>query len=257
MQLIDTHCHLDFSSFDKDRQQVVEMAINTSIKQIIVPSVSKKNWQNVKDLTQCYSIIKPAYGLHPMFMKEHKIRDISELREWLKKNPCVAVGECGLDFYIKPHDKYQQVELFVQQLKLAQDFSLPVIIHARKSIDIILKYIKRYPGISGVIHSFSGSMQQAQRCIQQGFKLGFGGPVTYTRASKLRKLVAELPLECLVLETDAPDQPDSRHQGQRNVPANLVDIAQVIADIKHMDIVELARASTANARELFNLTCLH
>lgn len=257
MQLIDSHCHLDFSVFNNDRNQLIENAKAKGVEKIIVPAVSSKNWHAVKTLKESYAIAEVAYGLHPMFMSQHKKDHLAELRVFLEasneKNKPVAVGECGLDFYIKDADKPAQIEIFVEQLKIACDFSLPVIIHARKSLDIILKYLRQFPELKGVIHSFSGSMQQAEICINQGFLLGFGGPVTYTRATKLRKLVAELPLESLLLETDAPDQPDSIHWGERNVPANLVDIATVIAELRATSLSEVAHRTTQNAKGLFTL----
>ncbi len=257
MQFIDSHCHLDFSVFNNDRDQLIESARTKGVEKIIIPAVSRKNWQAVKILKESYAIAEVAYGLHPMFMSQHKKAHLAELRLFLQAsteiNRPIAIGECGLDFYIKDADKSTQIEIFVEQLKIASDFSLPVIIHARKSLDIILKYVRKFPELNGVIHSFSGSMQQAEICMNQGFLLGFGGPVTYTRATKLRKLVVELPLEGLLLETDAPDQPDSKHWGQRNVPANLIDIATVVAELRAINLSEVAHITTQNAKELFKL----
>lgn len=192
-----------------------------------------------------------AYGLHPMFLSQHRDKDIDALDSWLQKHQCVAIGECGLDFYIRDTDKNRQIELFTAQLKLASKYALPVIIHARKSVDIVLKYLRQHPDVKGVIHSFSGSLQQAEYCIKQGFLLGFGGPVSYPRATKLQQLVKDLPIESIVLETDAPDQPDCLHRGERNEPGNLKEIARVIADLRHMMLAELAQVTTENARQLF------
>jgi len=255
MQFIDSHCHLDFSVFNKDRDQLIKNAQTQGVEKIIVPAISRKNWHDVKALKEQYAVAEVAYGLHPMFMSQHKQEHLPDLRVFLEacneKNKPIAIGECGLDFYIKDANKLAQLEIFVEQLKIACDFSLPVIIHARKSLDIILKHLRQYPELKGVIHSFSGSMQQAEICINQGFLLGFGGPVTYTRATKLRRLVVELPLEGLLLETDAPDQPDSKHWGQRNVPANLIDIATVFSELRGIEISEVARVTTQNATKLF------
>ncbi len=266
MQLIDSHCHLDFKIFDKDRDALIVDANQHYVKHIIVPSVSRENWQRVLQIKNKYKMTEVAYGLHPMFMKHHQLSDIAILRDFIEQNKPIAVGECGLDFFIKEannssnaneedkeHNKAQQITLFIEQLKIADEYNLPIIIHARKSLDIILKYLRQYPNVRGVIHSFSGSKQQAENCIKQGFLLGFGGPITYTRATRLRKLVAELPLNCLLLETDAPDQPDSQHAGQRNVPANLLDIAKVVAELRSCEITEVANVTTQNAQELFQL----
>lgn len=253
MTLIDTHCHLDFSVFNKDRGQLIEDAQKEGVSTIIVPAVSQENWESVSKIEKKYDLVKVAYGLHPMFINKHRKSDISRLKKQLVKKEVVAVGECGLDFYIQQANKEAQIEIFVEQLKLASEFSLPVIIHARKSLDIVLKYLRQYPDLTGIIHSFSGSYQQAKICIEQGFLLGFGGPVTYTRATKLRKLVKELPLEGLVLETDAPSQPDSLHYGQRNVPANLRGIAKEVAELRKCDLTEVMKVTTQNSSELFKL----
>ncbi len=253
MQLIDSHCHLDFKIFDTDREALLVDASQHYVTKIIVPSVARANWQSVSEIRNNYDITAVAYGLHPMFMKQHQLSDLLVLREYLENNKPIAVGECGLDFFIKDANKEAQVEFFTEQLKLANEFELPVIVHARKSLDIVLKAIRKFPNIRGVIHSFSGSRQQAETCIKQGFMLGFGGPITYTRATKLRKLVSELPLESLLLETDAPDQPDSSHYGQRNVPANLLGIAKEVAELRACELSEVAQITSQNAKQLFNL----
>ncbi len=274
MTLVDSHCHLDFKVFDNDRDTVVSDAVENGIKHIIVPSVSRSNWRSVSHIQTQYPITKVAYGLHPMFMQHHQASDIAALRVYLEatlkttlenghyveehiERP-VAVGECGLDFFIKNSASQQhkevQIHFFTEQLKLADEFSLPVIIHARKSLDLVLKYIRKHPSLRGVIHSFSGSRQQAEICIEHGFLLGFGGPITYTRASKLRKLVAELPLECLLLETDAPDQPDSSHYGQRNEPAFINEMVKTVAELRSTSIAKVAKVTTQNAKTLFKLS---
>ncbi len=257
MQLIDSHCHLDFKVFDKDRDELILSALKYHVKHIVVPSVGRENWQRVLEIKNKYKMTEVAYGLHPMFVKQHQPDDIVLLRDFIEKNRPIAVGECGLDFFMPEINNNQQRErqvfFFTEQLKIADEYTLPIIIHARKSLDIVLKYIRQYPNIRGVIHSFSGSKQQAEHCIKQGFLLGFGGPITYTRATKLRKLVSELPLECLLLETDAPDQPDSKHYGQRNVPSNLLNIARVVAELRSCDVIEVAQRTTQNAKDLFQL----
>ena len=256
MELIDSHCHLDLDIFDTDRDEVILAAKQQKVSRIIVPSVTRDKWCRLARLQKKYSLLEVAYGLHPMFMEHHRDDSITELRDVLKKNKAVAVGECGLDLYVKQtkyNDKERQINLFNEQLKLASEFSLPVIVHARKSVDLVLKVIRKYPEIRGVVHSFSGSQQQAEMLIKQGFMLGFGGPITYTRATRLRKIVAELPLESILLETDAPDQPDSQHHGQRNVPANLPHIAHTIAELKACELQKVAQVTTENAKLLFQL----
>ena len=261
MQLIDSHSHIDFNDFDHDRKDAIERAKVAGVSNIIVSATTAGRWSLIKNLcdkqTQCH----PAYGLHPMFMNEYKAQQLAELRQWIINEKPIAIGEIGLDYFIdeandanSEHVRQSQLELFIAQLKLANEFKLPVIIHARKSLDIVLKQLRQFPNLTGSIHSFSGSEQQARQLIDLGFYLGFGGTITYTRATKLRNLVATLPLESLLLETDSPDQPDSSHYNQRNEPAYLINVAQVVAELREISIEEVASATTLSAQTLFNFT---
>jgi TatD DNase family protein len=163
------------------------------------------------------------------------------------------VGECGLDFYIPDHDSDEQISLLDAQLKIARNHQLPVIIHCRKAMDQVLKLLRNTQPLTGVLHSFNGSQQQAEQAMELGFKFGIGGPVTYERAKKMRALIAGLPRETLLLETDAPDQPMHGHQGQRNEPALMVNVLKALAEIRNESIDEVARYTTENARALFRL----
>ncbi len=259
MQLIDSHSHIDFSEFDHDRANAIQRASDVGVSDIIVSATTAKRWAYIKKLcdeqstaqAQCH----PAYGLHPMFMEEHKNQHLDELKKWLENDNPIALGEIGLDYFIDdasdPGNRKSQLTLFIAQLELANIVKLPVIIHARKSLDIVLKHLRQFPNLTGSIHSFSGSEQQAKQLIDLGFYLGFGGPITYTRATKLRNLVTTLPLESLLLETDSPDQPDALHYNERNEPAYLQNIAQVVADLRGISVDEVARVTTNNARTLF------
>lgn len=264
MQLIDSHSHIDFSEFDLDRRDTICRAVDAGVSDIIVSATTSARWELVKKVCDEYSqICHPAYGLHPMFMSEHKTHqntdgksDSENLKLYLKSNHAVAIGEIGLDFFIPEADqnnKKAQLELFISQLRIAAEMELPVIIHARKSLDIVLKHLRNFPTIGGSIHSFSGSMQQAKQLIELGFNLGFGGPITYSRATRLHSLIRELPLEVLLLESDAPDQPDSSHYLQRNEPAYIIKVIEKIAELKKIDVELVARKTTQNAIELFNL----
>ncbi len=254
MELIDTHSHLDFEQFDVDREQAIQRAKNNGVSHIVVSSISAKNWDSVKQLTQKHKALHAAYGLHPVFLKEHKASHIKQLRDWLEQSSAVAIGECGLDYFIKDlsdAERKQQLDIFIAHVKLAKEFKLPLIIHARKSLDIILKQLRLHPGVTGVVHSFSGSEQQANQLIGLGFYLGFGGPITYTRAHRLRHLVKTLPLDAIVLESDSPDQPDASHHGQRNEPAYLPLVASTMADLRQCPVEEVTRITTINAQQLF------
>ena len=265
MQLIDSHSHIDFSEFDNDREAAIERANTAGISNIIVSATTAERWPLIKkhcdkhgnNQTQCH----PAYGLHPMFMSEYKPQHLDGLRQWVNNEKPIAIGEIGLDYFVGEANsedgeqvRQSQLDLFIAQLKLADEFGLPVIIHARKSLDIVLKYLRQFPKLTGSVHSFSGSEQQAKQLIDLGFYLGFGGPITYTRATKLRKLVTTLPLESLLLETDSPDQPDALHYNERNEPAYLINVAQVVADLRGINIEEVAHVTTKNAQTLFNFT---
>ena len=256
MHFIDSHCHLDLTVFDSDRDAVMQRAEAAKVSDIIIPAVTAEHWQNLQKLCNIFKQLHPAYGLHPMFMPEHKIEHLDVLETMLQQEDAVAVGEFGLDFFYQKQsddDKRWQIELCTHQFALAEQYQLPVIIHARKSLDLILKEIRKRPNVVGVIHSFSGSQQQAQQLIDNGFYLGFGGPITYTRARKLRHLVANLPLDALLLETDAPDQADASHHKQRNEPAWLPYIAETIAELRSISVEEVAQTTSDNAIKLFNL----
>jgi len=255
---IDTHCHLDFPVFTDDLPQVIQHAYAAGVTKMLIPAVSASNWQRVYQLTTQYEGLYAAYGLHPMFLQQHKKRHIAELEVFLASHPqAVAVGECGLDFFVAGLDQQRQLEFFMAHLNLAKQFSLPLIIHARQSLDIILKHIRDYRrqgvNLRGVIHCFSGSEQQAYQCIELGFLLGFGGTITYPRAKKRRHLVATLPLESLVLETDAPDQPTANDYGQRSEPKMIIDVAATIAALRQCEVDDIACATSYNARTLFGI----
>ncbi len=258
LPLIDTHCHLDLAIFDPDRDAVLQRAFDNAVSDFIIPATIFAHWEKIKALTNKHSHLHPAYGLHPMFMSQHNDQDLDHLAHWLQTEKAIAVGECGLDFFIfkqqtdRQQAKNAQLHLFHSQLALAQQHQLPVILHARKSLDLVLKEIRQHTNPRGVIHSFSGSEQQAYQLIDQGFYLGFGGPITYMRAKKLRHLVATLPLDALLLETDAPDQPDAKHYQQRNEPAFLIHIATTIAKLRRISIQDVIQITTNNAKQLFN-----
>lgn len=255
MQLIDTHSHIDFSVFDRDLPEVLTNAKQAGIAEIVVSATTAKRWPVIKALVDESSFCHAAYGLHPMFMDDYSPQHLDMLKSWIEKERPIAVGEIGLDYFIPLEDgdksRVEQLTLFISQLELANEFNLPVIIHARKSLDLILKELRAFPNLTGSIHSFSGSEQQAKQLIDLGFYLGFGGPITYTRATRLRKLIASLPLESLLLETDSPDQPDAMHFGERNEPAYLPIIAKTIAELRGIEIESVAETTTYNAQTLF------
>ena len=228
MKFFDSHCHLQAPAFATDKDQVIEKAAQNNVSGLCIPAITQKDWEGLLHLKPVTSIRQfIAIGLHPCFWRDHDDNAIHALNEQLEQNrhQIAAIGETGLDFYDKNRTddaRDTQQYWFHQQVLLAKQYELPLIIHARKSHDAILKVLRNIkPDAGGVIHAFSGSEQQARQYIDLGFKLGFGGGITYPRARKTRHLAATLPLECIVLETDAPDMPLFGYQGQRNTPCLL------------------------------------
>ncbi len=248
MQFTDTHCHLDAAEFGNTQADVVREAKAVGVTRIVVPSVASDNFKTVRELCKQYPGCYPAYGIHPMYTDTAVPRHLDELRDYLKQHKPVAVGEIGLDFFIPHYNQTRQEHFFVEQLKLARDFDLPVLLHIRRAQDTILKHLRQIKVRGGIAHAFNGSRQQADEFIKLGFKLGFGGAMTYSRATKLRELAATLPLECIVLETDAPDiPPDFLERGLPNEPKYLARIAQTLAELRGMSVEKIAQATTANA----------
>ncbi|HEY8354691.1 MAG TPA: TatD family hydrolase [Methylophilaceae bacterium] len=245
--LIDSHCHLDAAEFDADRQTVLGAAFAAGVGMIVVPAVHRSTFEPVLNLTRQYPQCVCALGIHPMYVERSSMEDIGALEPLLQDPHVVAVGEIGLDFFVEGYDRTLQEAFFIEQLKLAKAHDLPVILHVRRSIDIILKYLRIHRVRGGIAHAFNGSEQQAQEFIRLGFKLGFGGAMTYPRATRLRKLAAVLPLESIVLETDAPDiPPEWLGHGGRNSPEHLPQIAQVLAELRGAEISQIIDTTGRN-----------
>jgi len=251
--LVDSHVHADDSRLLPDRQNVLEAARKNNIAAQIVPAVSRQHWPRLKQLCDANSDLHPCYGLHPGYYAEHTENHLQELAQWLGKEPAVAVGECGLDYAMAGADKANQQHLFAAQLAFAREFNLPIVIHAVKAVEDVIRMIRASGHYRGMVHSFNGSAQQASRLIDLGYMLSFGGAVTHSRAKRLQALVSSLPLDALLLETDSPDQPPSNYPGQRNEPAYLVDIWQSISALRSEDAETIAAKTTENACQLFDL----
>lgn len=265
---IDTHCHLDAAEFDADRDAVRAHARAQGVSLCVIPAVERAHWAGVAQLAHRHGDAY-ALGIHPLYVPQASDDDVLALDQALSERQgdprLVAVGEIGLDFFVpalcEPTMRERQWLFYTAQLKLAQKHQLPVILHVRRSADLLLKGLRQHPVGSGMAHAFNGSAQQAQNFVGMGFALGFGGALSYERALQLRRLARELPLEALVLETDAPDMPphwlyqtaEQRAQGQaqgRNSPAELPRIAQVLADVRGVSLGALAQASTRNAQRV-------
>ncbi len=258
---IDTHCHLDAPEFDADRDAVRTAARAQGVVHCVIPAVERSNWNVVRDLAHHHGD-SYALGIHPLYTGRAEDRDLDRLGEMLERchaDPrLLAIGEIGLDYFVPGLDPVRQERFYRAQLQLARRWGLPVILHVRRSADKLLKGLRELPVQGGIAHAFNGSLQQAQAFIGMGFKLGFGGALTYDRALQLRRLAAELPPEALVMETDAPDIPphwlyttaEQRAAGQpqgRNAPGELPRIAQTVADLRGQPLADVAAATTANA----------
>jgi TatD DNase family protein len=222
----------------------------------IVPAVSLANCQPVLDCCHRYQKCAPAYGIHPLFTDQAKPEHIDQLAEWLNQHRAIAIGEIGLDGFVDNPDWDTQHFYFTEQLKLARQFDLPVILHGRKAIDAMTHKLRRFPVKGGIAHAFNGSRQQAEILIEMGFKLGFGGAMTYPGSTRIRHLATELPLSAMVLETDSPDVPPSwlgkqGHNEGRNEPSELPAIARTLADLRSQPVGEILAKCSENVSTVF------
>ncbi|MHB1291941.1 MAG: TatD family hydrolase [Sulfuricella sp.] len=248
--LIDTHCHLDAAEFDADRDEVAARARAAGVGVIVVPGVERAGFAALLATCERYPGCVPALGIHPMYVDSARPEDLTVLREMIALHRPVAIGEIGLDFFVPDYDRERQEFYFSEQLKIAREFDLPVLLHIRRAQDTVLKFLRLAKVKGGIAHAFSGSRQQAEEFIKLGFKLGFGGAMTYDRATKLRELAATLPLDSIVLETDAPDIPPAFIGKARNSPEYLLRIAETLAELRGIGLDHLVQATTANAKAI-------
>lgn len=253
MNLIDTHCHIDDHSFDADREQVLSRCHALGVDRIVVPAVDAAGWEPLLQLCKRHAGLYPALGMHPLFYRRHTPEQVALLGEMVALHRPVAIGEIGLDYYIDDPQPERQELLFQQQLELARDHHLPVLLHCRKAHDRMLSMLRHTPPPGGIAHAFNGSAQQAHQYLELGFKLGFGGMLTYERSTRLRKLARSLPLEAMVLETDAPDMTVASHHGERNSPEYLPECLTALAQVRGEDMAEVAAQTTRNALEVLKL----
>jgi len=256
VKLIDTHTHLDFADFDTDRAAILAHCQTLGVERMVVLGVYQHNWQRVWDITLENPALQAAFGLHPVYIDEHRPEHLTELRGWLSRlqgHPQLcAVGEIGLDYYVETLDRERQQQVFEEQLQLAADFNLPALLHVRRSHADVIATLKRFKlARSGIIHAFAGSREEAREYIKLGFKLGLGGAATWPQALRMHRVIAELPLDSVVLETDSPDMAPAMYPGQRNSPEHLPEICEALAKLMGVTAQQLAEASSRNACELF------
>jgi len=252
---IDTHCHLDAHEFGTESLDVARRAGAGGVEMIVIPAVERGNFDTVAQLAARAPNASYALGIHPICVPQAKQDDLDALRAQIEKaldDPkFVAIGEIGLDFFIpmlcEPAMREKQDHFFREQLRMARDFGLPVLMHVRRSQDQVLKHVRQIRPSGGIAHAFNGSFQQAQIYIDLGFKLGFGGAMTFTRALQIRRLASTLPLEAIVLETDAPDISPAWIHPARNSPEQLPAIGAALAGLRSVDEAQIQAATAANA----------
>jgi TatD DNase family protein len=252
--LVDSHCHLDAAEFGDAASQLAQQAADNDVRWIVVPAVEAANFSSVANLAANLPNCAYALGIHPLYVPQAAPEDLNRLREAVKlamaDERFVGIGEIGLDFFVPElttdvmRDK--QTHFYVEQLKIAREFDLPVILHVRRSQDMLLKHLRRISVVGGIAHAFNGSEQQAQAFISLGFALGFGGAMTFTRALQIRRLATQLPLSAVVLETDAPDISPAWLHPSVNTPAQLPRIAAVLAELRGQPLAEIAAQTSSN-----------
>lgn len=256
MRLVDTHTHLDFPDFDADRSEVLGQARRAGVERMVVLGVYQDNWQRVWELVKSDPQLYAAFGLHPVYLEQHRPEHLLALGDWLTRlrgdRQLCAVGEFGLDYYVAELDRERQQALFEAQLQLAVDFDLPALLHVRRSHADVIARLKRFKlARGGIVHAFAGSYEEAREYRRLGFRLGLGGAATWPQALRLRKVLPRLGLDGVVLETDSPDMAPAMYAGVRNSPVHLPQIAVALAEVMGVAPQVLAEASTRNACELF------
>jgi len=256
MVFFDSHCHFDFADFDQDRELIWRECNAQGITGLVIPGVAPGQWSAAANIAQAHENIYCAVGLHPWWIKnaEQDLANLpQQLRDHVQSSKCVAIGECGLDAAIEMPLGVQQKIMDIH-LQLAQERSVPLIIHCRRAHNELLQQLKHYRfEVGGVIHGFSGSYEMAMQYWAMGFRVGIGGTITYERANKTREAVKHLPLDAILLETDAPDMPIQGEQGKRNSPINILAVANTLADLRGEPLDQIAAHTTHNAKQLFKI----
>ncbi|MEF3088446.1 metal-dependent hydrolase [Enterobacter sp. 10-1] len=254
LQFIDTHCHFDFPPFAHDEVESIARAAREGVTQIIVPATEADNFPRVLALASQHDALYAALGLHPIVIERHDESSLQRLEACLQQRSAkvVAIGEIGLDLYREDPQFDRQQALLEAQLRLAKRYDLPVILHSRRTHDKLAMLLKKHAlARTGVVHGFAGSLQQAERFVQSGYKIGVGGTITYPRASKTREVMSRLPLSALLLETDAPDMPLNGFQGQPNRPEQAARVFATLCELRQEPADVIAHALLSNTKALF------
>ncbi len=254
MELFDTHCHLDIEAFDQDRPRVLAASRAAGVRRLLIPAIARPGWERLCNLCTADDGLYPALGLHPVFLDQHALPDdLTALEDFVQRHRPVAIGEIGLDYQLRQLDRRRQQELLEAQLAIAEAQRLPVVLHVRKAHDAMLATLQHFDLPGGFCHAFNGSLQQAQRYLDQGFRLGFGGMLTYPNARHLHELATALPLSALVLETDAPDMSGFCHRYGRNSPEWLPEVLAVLAELRDETAETIAAQTTSNAKVVLGI----
>jgi TatD DNase family protein len=257
VRLVDTHCHLDWHAFDADRDAVIQRAIDAGVTRLVTIGVDEDSSRRAVKLAETYGAVYAAVGVHPNHAAEFGDEMLNEIRTLAAHPKVVAIGEIGLDDYWKTVDRDAQTKAFTTQLELAADIGKPVIIHSRDTttgvLSILAQHVARHPSLvaPGVLHSFSGSLTDAQRAFGLGFLIGFSGPITFKKSSGLRELARAIPSDRYLIETDAPFLTPEPRRGRRNEPAYVARVAECIAQARAAPLAEVAAQTTASATQLF------
>lgn len=260
-RLIDTHCHLNFNSYDEDREAVIRCARESGVDRIIIPAIDLETCQQALALAECHAGLYVALGVHPNCCSNFSPSMLESLRRLSRHKLAVAIGEIGLDYYWDKCPPATQRRALELQLELAAELRLPVILHNRESSDDLIAMLADWAPTAppemnerlGVLHSFSGSADMAQRALQLGFYLGFTGPITYKNADTLRAIAAAAPIDRILIETDGPFLAPQQRRGKRNEPSYVGYVNERLAQVKGMSVDAMARQTTLNAERLFVL----
>ena len=249
--IIDTHCHLDIAIFKERLADILLCSMNKGVSDFVIPGYISSGWDEIINVSIKYKNLHAAPGLHPCYVNEHGTEDLKNLNTLCQTGIPIAIGEIGLDFHCSPNNEHAQKQFLEQQIHIAKNHNLPILLHVRKAHDQVASIIRKLKFLNGgIVHAFNGSLQQANTYLQMGFKLGYGGNITYQRATRIRKLAAELPLSAIVLETDAPDIPLANRREAPNSPEYLPEILHTLSTLRPESKEEIAKQTSLNVKEV-------
>ncbi len=254
IKLFDSITHLDNSIFDKERDSIFDRMSKVGIEGILIAGITQDKWRFIRQLAALKKNVYSAIGLHPSFLEQHSKKNIKDLELAVAVKPLWAIGEIGLDYYEEKFDRKSQIDLLSAQIQIAKSATLPAILHVRKAHEDMLIYLKALNfQEGGIVHAFNGSLQQAERYIDMGFKLSLGGAMTYPNAVKLRKLAAELPLDSIVLETNSPDMKPYNAKKAYNTPFQIFDVYNELCKLRNESASEIARVTCQNSKDVLRI----